>query len=103
MTIQSAAPQKWVKRNLQWLVELRARGHEKIEAFRAGQIPEEIGICFRQYGFQSSKLSHERSDVGWCVFPINLQLGNYLRDLDSQTNTVTPTTPAPGATASAMA
>ncbi|CAL5868253.1 uncharacterized protein PFLUO_LOCUS2477 [Penicillium psychrofluorescens] len=41
-TIQSTMPQNWVKRNLQWLLELRAKAHEKIDAFRAGQFTEHI-------------------------------------------------------------
>lgn len=42
MTIQSAVPPKWVKRNLQWLLELRARANEKIGAFRSGNATEAI-------------------------------------------------------------
>lgn len=39
-SIQPAVPQQWAGRNLQWLRELRKRGCEKINAFRAGHNPE---------------------------------------------------------------
>ncbi|KAJ9635687.1 hypothetical protein H2204_005647 [Knufia peltigerae] len=40
--VQSGVPQSLLKRNLQWLLELRAKGLENIEAFRAGQPSETI-------------------------------------------------------------
>lgn len=41
-TIQSAAPPKGAKRNLQWLLELRAKALERIDALRAGQVTETV-------------------------------------------------------------
>lgn len=42
-SIQPSVPQEWAGRSLQWLRELRKRGCEKIDAFRAGrQDPEAL-------------------------------------------------------------
>lgn len=35
-------PPKWVNRNLQWLIEVKGRAHQNIEAFRSGQPAEVI-------------------------------------------------------------
>ena len=41
-TIQSTVAQKWGRRNLQWLLELRTRSREKTDAFQAGHPPAHI-------------------------------------------------------------
>ncbi|KAJ5113711.1 hypothetical protein N7456_002245 [Penicillium angulare] len=41
-SIQPTVPSKWAKRNLQWLLEVRARAYEKINAVRSGQVAESI-------------------------------------------------------------
>jgi hypothetical protein len=41
-TIQASVPTKWIRRNLQWLLELKARALEKINAFRAGRDTQDV-------------------------------------------------------------
>ncbi|KIW23660.1 uncharacterized protein PV07_11842 [Cladophialophora immunda] len=80
-SIRPDVSQMPIKRNLQWLLELRAKGLERIEAFRAGQVPENTSPASA-----SEEMAEHLLLVGWRKKLV--ELGH--RDADTVPDPVDP-------------